>query len=786
MAVLWQEADTWPEGDTWPSAEPGELAGTRGVTARVTKPDGTHIAILPRLVAYEWTDTLSETGNGKVTVPLDDERVTDEVIADGNLVELTHLDATRFAFRIQPPTGFTTIDPDESQRTLELSGDGILTLLDDALVYPERGIERFNPSDRPFNWIASSFREEPPSDHPGETWSTPQSWGTQANPDNPEWAGYPEGFPDPDAVWVWPTKPADLNAAPGDAYFRQEVVLSEAKEVGFYASGDDEIEFNWDGEQLINTSGTFQWQRTFVDKRTVGAGTHQVTVRGRNLERSYGDSPAGVLWSIVELDSNGDPTGAVLARSNTTGSGSTSYTTSGQHSFTVPSGVSEITIEAYGAAGSGLGGKATGTLSVSPGEVYDVYVGGAGGTAGGSGGVNGGGSAGGSDATDGGGGSDFRPSGGALADRLLVAGGGGGASAQPHDGGGGGGTQGEAGAGDGGGGGTQSAGGTGGTNATDGSLGQGGDGGDATIGTNQGGGGGGGYYGGGGGAGAELAEGGGGGGSGFTDASLANPSMATGVETGDGQVTITWGGAVNALGYPDRSPGMTAGDKVQTLVGEAKERGCIPSVTPSFNYLEASNLQLWPSDVDSRVRHLRSLLDVVESMADWQVDVRMHPGQTLDLNGYDQHGSDLTTGNAPVVLRKGRDIRTMRHSRPVKLRNVLVGEAHEGLVERSDASSVSTHGRREAAERLGESDEPATAGDQLDTLLAERKDERLTASATLYTNAHMVPYRDFDLGDLILAPDRKLNDVAYRVISIAARRGEGDEPVFTVELEQQP
>lgn len=233
-----------------------------------------------------------------------------------------------------------------------------------------------------------------------------------------------------------------------------------------------------------------------------------------------------------------------------------------QTTFSVPSGVEEITIHCYGAQGGGAqdaigayGGYVGGTLPVIPGETVYITVGGQGS---GSdvvglldGGFNGGGSAYGGNisgayAASGGGASDVRLGGPGLAGRKIVAGGGGGAG--QHDlittqGGEGGGLQGgdgtsASGSYNGGGGGTQLAGGTADSNsyANPGSWGEGGDSTGDAGGWNACGGGGG-YYGGG--SGGALGAGGGGG-SGFADATATNVTMQSGFRPGNGLVEITY------------------------------------------------------------------------------------------------------------------------------------------------------------------------------------------------------------------------------------------------------
>lgn len=109
--------------------------------------------------------------------------------------------------------------------------------------------------------------------------------------------------------------------------------------------------------------------------------------------------------------------------------------------FTVPSCVSSITVDVRGAQGGtnannavigGLGGTANGVLSVTPGDILNIYVGG-------TNGYNGGGSPGTSPCAlaiggFGGGASDIRLNGTALANRVIVGAGGGGAGGDRKNG----------------------------------------------------------------------------------------------------------------------------------------------------------------------------------------------------------------------------------------------------------------------------------------------------------------------------------------------------------------
>ena len=237
--------------------------------------------------------------------------------------------------------------------------------------------------------------------------------------------------------------------------------------------------------------------------------------------------------------------------------------TGGPQTWVVPACVSTVTVTVAGAKGGGVNGGngaiVTGTLSVTPGQILQINVGGSGTcpTAGWNGGGTGQPSGIGYPSCGGGGASDIRTAPYGLNNRLIVAGGGGGNGGGPTSGAGGIGgcpvggngvtTYGQFGSG-----GTLTAGGIGGLTwsiltpgGLPGTFGNGGLGGaDVNYGNGPGGAGGGGYYGGGGGGsdniGITSAMGGGGGGGGSSLIPTGGGCNAT--NTGNGYVTISTGG----------------------------------------------------------------------------------------------------------------------------------------------------------------------------------------------------------------------------------------------------
>ncbi len=319
---------------------------------------------------------------------------------------------------------------------------------------------------------------------------------------------------------------------------------------------------------------------------------------GRMLQRSV-RLTRGALAALVAVTAAAGLVlvGAGAARAS--GPVTVTFGVTGTHSWTVPPGVTSVTLSLAGGQGGaasrnpalpttpgGRGAEVGASLGVMPGDVLAIVVAGAGGnntsvgTGGGAGGFGGGGS-GQADAAGGGGASTVTIG----ATLVAVAGGGGGAANYQGEGGDSGapGTNGGAPvtAGGGGGAGTTSAGGTGGAGGdgsawgncpshqsgrpgADGASGQGGDGGSGRY--YGGGGGGGGYFGGGGGGGQSACltraisstAGGGGGGSSYVDPAAGNTTVTEGARSGDGVVSITFVDSVGPTSSPALSPAANA------------------------------------------------------------------------------------------------------------------------------------------------------------------------------------------------------------------------------------
>lgn len=391
------------------------------------------------------------------------------------------------------------------------------------------------------------------------------------------------------------------------------------------------------------------------------------------------------------------------------------YTGIGTDTFTVPDGVTSVTIDLYGAEGGsaagyvtpnpvnagaagGLGGQTRATVAVSPGQVLQITFGAAGvpgssrrgefardggiGHGRGGGGAHGGGGS-------GGGGSDVRVGAFGPNDRIMVAGGGGGAgNGGPllHGGDGGG----LAGADGGEGGGPVGSGlaGKGATQTTHGDAGSrnstigapGGAGGDLDPVTGQvnpgsggtggnggaggnGGGGGGGYRGGGGGSGGgnpgNLYGAGGGGGSGYATPTLTDVSLVSGVNHGDGHATVSFRyGSSVSLDASTSTP----------LFGQAVDLTATVASTPADAGTPTGTVTFLAGDVALATATL------VDGTAG--VSLRgLQPGThtiTASYSGDEAHAASLTTAPTAVTVGFSQPCVTTARSGPL---TVAAGQA---------------------------------------------------------------------------------------------------------------
>lgn len=245
--------------------------------------------------ARRWLDQLNDTGSGSVALNSDDPDVG--LIDYGRVVRLAIDGTPRFALVIET-IDRKSVDPaEEAGQSVEVSGRGLLALHEDALVYPERGVGWFPTSDvRLFDFTSRYL------DTTG--WTVPV-----ATPLEVVNRPYPEGWPDPSALWIW-DRDSSVDGVPvGWVYFRKTFTVAETQNATLWVSADDQSEAFVDGVPIA--AQEFLTGQSVAGNATLrlSAGEHIVAVRAKNLN---------ALKATMALTIVGDDGATVLVHTDLT------------------------------------------------------------------------------------------------------------------------------------------------------------------------------------------------------------------------------------------------------------------------------------------------------------------------------------------------------------------------------------------------------------------------------------------------------------------------------------
>lgn len=275
----------------------------------------------------------------------------------------------------------------------------------------------------------------------------------------------------------------------------------------------------------------------------------------------------------------------------------------------------------------------------------------------------------------------------------------------------------------------------------------------------------------------------------FTYGDPAVPSSATLVsytgKTGD----TNW----KVAGYPDPLPGWSPGEIVLTLLAEAEDRGVrFPLwLTPTFTENLDSYGNVWPRDLDWSFDVGSSLASVVERLEELVCDLWIDPA-TFELNmaierGVDRsvYGYDLDgiTVNRPIlVFEEGKNLLQSSVDEVGEVKNSLLIQTTEGWITAQDDDSLSKYGTLEATLETGSSEAVSQA---VATAVFETKaNPEEGASYEIVPVEGHVPWKDFQVGDWVLAPDKTGLLVKRRVMSISVEEDDDTGlPLYTVEFD---
>lgn len=242
------------------------------------------------------------------------------------------------------------------------------------------------------------------------------------------------------------------------------------------------------------------------------------------------------------------------------------------------------------------------------------------------------------------------------------------------------------------------------------------------------------------------------------------------------------------MAYPTAPPWWTVGEILLSLLDEAEERGVLfPSyLTPTFTATHDSYGEVWEQGPEwafgvgesysSVVSKLEELYDIWIDPDDYQL--HMVPTRGVNRTDYTYQGQDVI--DTPVKFTIGKDIREASTQSRGKMKNALSLKTTEGFFKAKDDPSINKYGRLEGSLDTGTSSELANVLAGL--VFVQRANEEEGASYNLVIK-DKIPHRDFDIGDWVLAPNKRGETVPRRVMSISTEQTDSGKPVYTIEFD---
>lgn len=275
-------------------AEPAPL------TARLFRRSAPSIEIaeLDQSFARQWQDQANEAGSGSLSLANDDDAIA--LLSGDDLIRFELHGYAAFSFLARERETVALSEGEEHDQITTLTGPGHVSILDEGVVYPPRGVET-SPSgeDRIFSW--------PAPDYDDSAWG-PVAELMAANEDPPENEGWwaATNFPDPTAQWIWAPGTTVAAAPEGHGYVRYVFEIFSAISAIAYVTVDNGGDFYVDGQLLIDQMKDFTTVHTAEFDLSIG--DHTLAMIGHNAPPADMGTinPAGFICAVYEKLPSGD------------------------------------------------------------------------------------------------------------------------------------------------------------------------------------------------------------------------------------------------------------------------------------------------------------------------------------------------------------------------------------------------------------------------------------------------------------------------------------------------
>lgn len=256
------------------------------------------VAVLSRAESATFQERLNEAGTGSCVLANDDAALS--LVAPGDVLRFDLDGQTAFSAIVRSVDRVSLNEAGELAQVTTLGGAGLLAALDEAVVYPSRGLSGAPIEEtRLFSWMSPDYDDS--------WWGGAMSFGPVAANSTVAWYGVGGVWAD-SAKMIWTTGVTDRLAPGGWCYFRKTFYVAEDTRARVSFVADDQGDAYLDGGEVASTN---PWGNLPGDVIAVevdlSAGTHTLAFMGYNHEGPPDDidgpfNPAMAAASVVPLD----------------------------------------------------------------------------------------------------------------------------------------------------------------------------------------------------------------------------------------------------------------------------------------------------------------------------------------------------------------------------------------------------------------------------------------------------------------------------------------------------
>lgn len=259
------------------------------------------LAMLPGSYRRQWQDELNEVGSASMVIANEDPQAT--VVGPGDIIRFLDDDYACFAWIVREIERAQIAEGEEHDQVSTFSGDGLLSLLTEGVVYPPRGpdVKPFS-DDRLFSWPSVDYDDQ---------------WWLYATELGAPYTGYwTDGVTDwplaNSAQWIWAGNLFDpVEWAPGGpCYVRKTFTVPDnVKTLRMYVILDAEGDIYIDGQFQASAIYDAEPVSPMTIDIDITPGEHNVAIVCTNDVDPEGDeihNPGGVLFTCFGINSIGE------------------------------------------------------------------------------------------------------------------------------------------------------------------------------------------------------------------------------------------------------------------------------------------------------------------------------------------------------------------------------------------------------------------------------------------------------------------------------------------------